>query len=172
MKKILKNNKRTKKYLETLPKIYLVGFWARYGVREYYFANKNDKDGIPLVYHYYDGNGTCDLWELVPITHTTCAGQLAYTPYKELADYIANALNTYEGSELYYMGNKANIRYNAEYNDLIGFVNNEKDGIMFKAKTCKGIVDAFHKTVDEAPGEVKETIIGTYYKELRGKKDE
>lgn len=169
MKKILPNNSKTKKYLETLPKIYLIGCWARYGVREHYYTKKNNKDGIPLVYDYYDGNGTCDLWRLVPITETTCGWQLAYTPYKETAQHIANALNAWSGSELHYKGNRANIKYNAEYNDLIGVLNNKEDGIMFTAKTCHNIVNAFHKAVDEAPGDIRITRFGDTVKEIKEK---
>ena len=41
MKKVLKNSKKTKKYLDSLPKIYLIGYWASAGIQEYYFSNHN-----------------------------------------------------------------------------------------------------------------------------------
>ena len=40
MKQRLKCNKKNDRIVESLPKIYLVGYWARYGVMEYPFANK------------------------------------------------------------------------------------------------------------------------------------
>ena len=171
MKKVLKNTKKTRKYLETLPKIYLVGCWARYGVREYYYTNKNDKNGVPLVYDYYDGNGTCDLWELIPITETTCGAKLAYSQTKETAQGIADALNSVERSNTYYKGNIAKISYNADGNTLMGSIYNHAD-ITFKAKTCNGIVNAFHKAVDDAPGKEYESVVGTTIKTIEDKQDE
>ena len=77
MKKILPSNAKTKKYLDSLPKLYLVAFWAKWGTREYPFSGKYDKDGLtPLVWDYYDFNGERDEYRLVPITHTT-AGAIA-----------------------------------------------------------------------------------------------
>ena len=40
MKKILKNNAKTAAYLNSLPKIYLVGCWARYGVMDFEWTGK------------------------------------------------------------------------------------------------------------------------------------
>ena len=40
----------TKRLLDSLPRIYAVGCWARYGVREYYYSGRSTKDGIPLVW--------------------------------------------------------------------------------------------------------------------------
>lgn len=71
MKKILKNNQKTEKFLNKLPKIYLVVTWAHAGYREYPFSGKHNKEGIPLVYFYDDHNGTSDNYYLIPITDTT-----------------------------------------------------------------------------------------------------
>ena len=171
MKKILKNTKKTKEYLESLPKIYLVGYWARCGVRYYHYTKKTDKYGVPLVYDYYDGNGTCDFWRLVPINETTCGTILAYSSSKETAKEIADALNSVEKSEIFHKGNIAQISYDADANSLVGSVYNHTD-ITFKAKTCNGIVNAFHKAVDEASGEEYESIVGTIIKTIEEKKDE
>lgn len=172
MKKILKNTKKTREYLESLPKMYLIGFWANYGVLETYYSKRQTKDGIPLVYVHYDGNGTCDLWELVPITDSTCGQCIAYTPYKELACHIVASLCSYADSEMYYAGNKASVRYDSGKNELIGVVNTVNNGcLVFRSKTCNGIVNAFHKTVDDAPGEVRE-FLGEKFKTIEEKKDE
>ena len=171
MKTILKNTKKTREYLETLPKMYLIGFWARCGVREHYYTKKTDKYGVPLVYEYYDGNGTCDLWRLVPITETTCGHIFAYSSTKETAKEIADALNSVERSDTYYKGNIAKISYNANDNSLVGNIYNHTD-ITFKAKTCNGIVNAFHKAVDDAPGKEYESVVGTIIKTIEEKKDE
>ena len=55
MKKVLYDTPKTKKYLDSLMKIYMIGIWIGCGVREHYFTGKCDKDGMPLVYDYYDG---------------------------------------------------------------------------------------------------------------------
>ena len=98
MKKVLKNSTKTKKYLEKLPKIYLVACWASYGIREYSFSGKyikeNGKD-IPLVYDYDDHNGTCDNYWLRKITDTTTGSILIWTQNKAAAKTIANAMNVY-----------------------------------------------------------------------------
>jgi hypothetical protein len=71
MRKILKNTPKTKKYLDSLPRVYGLFLWAKWGIVEVPWSRKKtqDKDEIPLVYNYYDANGTCDEYHLVPITH-------------------------------------------------------------------------------------------------------
>jgi hypothetical protein len=66
-KKILKNNKKTKKYIESLPKLYAIFLYAGYGLLEVPWSKKYDKHGWPLVYDYWDCNGCCDEYHLVPI---------------------------------------------------------------------------------------------------------
>lgn len=96
MKKELKNTKKTKKYLESLHKIYLIGCWAHYGVREYPFTGKYSKNGtMPLVYDYDDHNGTCDSWFLRELVNTTTGAYVGFSFSKERAEIIADALNTY-----------------------------------------------------------------------------
>ena len=98
MKKILKNNSKTKEYLNSLPKIYVTARWAKWGVKEYPFSGefKEAKLGnctyfLPLVYDYRDNNGTTDEYHLVPLPKVT-TGQIAdwsFYPFpaQDLADY-------------------------------------------------------------------------------------
>ena len=93
MKTIMQNGAKANKYLERLPKIYLVGCWARWGTRCFYNSMKTDKRGVPLVWEYYDGNGTCDIWRLTPIDLTTSGVVLAWTDCQEHAMEAVKALN-------------------------------------------------------------------------------
>ena len=96
MKKVLKNTAKTKDYLNGLPKIYLVGCWAKYGVREYPFTGKYEvADGIsiPLVYHYNDFNGMCDNYWLCKIDRTTSGMVIMWTQNKAVADKVAELFN-------------------------------------------------------------------------------
>lgn len=100
MKKILKNNLKTQRYLNKLRKVYLIGHWYRYGVREYPFAGKFVQDEvlglIPLVYHYDDRNGTVDNWYLVKLSSVTTGSIISYSFSYENAVYIADRLNRSE----------------------------------------------------------------------------
>lgn len=87
------NNKRTKSMLEKCPKIYLIGYWARFGIMEFHFAGKYTESGVPYVWMYYDGNGTCDEWHRVPLTYTTTGRIYAWTTSLTFAEEIADALN-------------------------------------------------------------------------------
>lgn len=103
LRKVLKNNAQTLKYLNKLQKIYLIGFWANYGVQEYYFTGKYNKDNIPLVYNYYDANGTCDEYLLMPITHTTTGIIYGWTTCEKFAETAANKFRTLlEYDKLFY----------------------------------------------------------------------
>lgn len=99
MKKVLKNNKYTKKYLESLPKMYLVACWAKFGVEEFPFTEKFEKDNnnghlIPLVYQYDDSNGERDCFVLKKITKTTTGSVLLWTQSKSKAERIAELYNS------------------------------------------------------------------------------
>ena len=50
LKKYLECTPENRTYVESLPKIYLIGCWARYGIRECANTLQVDKEGIPLVY--------------------------------------------------------------------------------------------------------------------------
>ena len=96
MKKVLKNTAKTKKYLDSLPKIYMVGLWAKYGVREYPFTEKYFSENgfsIPLVYYYDDCNGTCDNWYLRRIDRVTTGQVLLWTQSKSVASKVAELFN-------------------------------------------------------------------------------
>ena len=97
MRKILKNNKKTKAYLDSLPKIYLVGCWAKYGVQDYPFTGKyeTNKNGIsiPLVYDYDDCNGTCDNYYLRRLDHVTTGQIIMWTQSKNVANKVAELYN-------------------------------------------------------------------------------
>lgn len=95
LKKVLKNNKKTKAYLESLPKLYLVVQWAKYGIAEHYFTGKyTNIDGIsvPLVYDYDDYNGTSDNWYLRRIDHTTTGNIFMWTQSKAVAEKVAELM--------------------------------------------------------------------------------
>ena len=96
MRKIIKYNSRNRKKIDKLPKIYLIGCWARWGAMEFPFA-KFDKDKNPLVYNYNDHNGTADQWELIPLEHTTTGIIYDWTFSKESAEKIAGLLNKRDG---------------------------------------------------------------------------
>ena len=97
MRKVLKNTAKNKVYLDNLPKIYLVGCWARYGIREYPFTGKYEQNeygiSIPIVYDYDDHNGTCDNWYLRRIDHTTTGQILLWTQNKNVASKVAELYN-------------------------------------------------------------------------------
>lgn len=97
MKKVYNNNPKTRKYLDSLPKYYLIARWGAWGVREFPFSGKyyRDYDGvdIPLVYMYNDHNGTCDQYELIRIDYTTTGFIAGWTQLRSLADKIALHFN-------------------------------------------------------------------------------
>lgn len=98
-KKILKNNKQTKEYLESLPRLYAVVEWAKYGILELPWSGKYNKLNIPLVYVYCDNNGECDEYRLMPIVLATSGRIISWYHHKELAERLCRAYeekNEYE----------------------------------------------------------------------------
>ena len=96
MRKCLKNTAKTRAYLDGLPKIYMVGLWAKYGVREYPFTEKYFSENgfsVPLVYHYDDCNGTCDNWYLRRLDHVTSGFVIMWTQNESVARKVAELLN-------------------------------------------------------------------------------
>lgn len=97
MKKILKNTKKTRDYLDSLPRIYMVARWAGYGVTEFPFTGKytKNKEGIdiPLVYNYEDCNGACDIYRLRRIDYTTTGFVFMWTQNKRAAFKIMDLLD-------------------------------------------------------------------------------
>ena len=95
-KKILVNNKENLEFLNSLEKIYMVGYWAHYGTRDFPFIGKfENKSGyyFPIVYRYNDHNGTADQWELVSLRETTTGGIVCWSSSETMAKKIAAALN-------------------------------------------------------------------------------
>ena len=99
LRKILPNNTETKEYLNSLPKIYLIACWAKWGVIDFPFTGKfkNDKfrahKEVPLVYQYDDHNGTDDNYYLRPITYTTTGAIDSWTLDRDEAYRIAEKKN-------------------------------------------------------------------------------
>ena len=96
MKKFLPYTPENTAKVEALPKVYIVAVWAHYGVREYAFTGKFDKNGEPLVYNYDDHNGTHAEWVLTPISYVTTGWIQFWTFSKEVADKCAHALRVAE----------------------------------------------------------------------------
>lgn len=98
MKKVLKNNKKTKQYLDDLPVMYLVSGFTFYHATEYPFSGKYVIDpysgkSIPLVWVYDDHNGTTDNFYLKPITYTTMGNIIVWTESAYIAKKIAGLFN-------------------------------------------------------------------------------
>ena len=97
IKKVLPNDIKTAKYLNNLPRLYVVAYWAKWGVIDCAFSGKFEKDDfgnlIPLVYVYDDHNGTEDNYYLRKITHTTTGWIITWTHHLANAIRIADALN-------------------------------------------------------------------------------
>lgn len=94
MRRVLKNTPKTKKYLDSLPKIYGIFLWAKWAIMELPWTGKYDKKtGEPLVYIYYDANGACDEYHLVPIHYASSGRLWNWYGIKDEAKEIQNKLN-------------------------------------------------------------------------------
>lgn len=93
MKKILENNARTKKYLDSLPKLYGIFLWAKWGILELPWTGKYNKDGIPLVYIYHDFNGEYDNYYLDNIRQASSGGFWGWYEDKAVAQDVQAKLN-------------------------------------------------------------------------------
>ena len=93
LKKHIECTSENKAYIESLPKIYLIGCWARYGIRECANTLQVDKEGIPLVYNYNDHNGCYEEYELVPIHRVTTGQVYAWSTSEKAARHIADLMN-------------------------------------------------------------------------------
>lgn len=93
MRKILKNTPKTKTYLDSLPKIYCVFLWAKWGIMELPWSGKYDKYGMPLVYVYYDANGCCDEYHLMPARLVSSGGFWDWYESKDNAEFVREKLN-------------------------------------------------------------------------------
>jgi hypothetical protein len=95
IRKILKNTPKTKAYLDSLPKVYGIFLWAKWGILELPWSGKYTKGDIavPLVYHYYDANGTCDEYHLVPITSCSSGAFWDWYEFENNAKEVQEKLN-------------------------------------------------------------------------------
>ena len=97
LKKRLECTPENDKYVQTLPRIYLIGYWARFGIMECANTLQVDKDGVPLVYEFNDHNGAYEEYELLPIYRVTTGLVYAWSTSKKSAQYIADLMNTAKG---------------------------------------------------------------------------
>lgn len=94
MRRVLKNTKKTKEYLESLHKVYGLFLWAKWGILELPWTGKYDKKtGEPLVYIYYDANGACDVYHLAPISDASSGRLWNWYGFKDEAKEMQNKLN-------------------------------------------------------------------------------
>ena len=94
MRKILKNTPKTKIYLDSLPKIYGIFLWAKWAMLKLPWSGKYDKKtGEPLVYIYYDANGACDEYHLVPIHYASSGAFWDWYEFKNNAEEVQEKLN-------------------------------------------------------------------------------
>lgn len=94
---ILKNSKKTKKYLDSLSRIYLIVRYAGIAILEFPFAEEYALAGerekehcnvVPLVYDHEDCNGTCDVYVLRKITDTTTGWIIDWCYTREEAEEL------------------------------------------------------------------------------------
>lgn len=102
MRKILKNTDKTNAYLNSLPKVYGIFLWAKWGILELPWTGKYDKDGFPLVYIYYDCNGSRDDYFLGAIHLASSGGFYNWYTDKAAAEKVQSMLNK-DGLEIYDM---------------------------------------------------------------------
>ena len=95
MKKVLDSSTETRDFLASLPTIYLVGVWARAGIRPYPFSGvfKDGDTNEPLVYDYDDHNGTSDAYYLRPLSFVTTGQILGWSSDKATAQRMADDYN-------------------------------------------------------------------------------
>jgi hypothetical protein len=93
LRKTLKNTPKTRAYLDSLPKIYGIFLWAKWGILELRWSGKCDKNGMPLAYDYYDANGICDEYHLRPIDRCSSGSFLGWYNNWDKAKLVQKALN-------------------------------------------------------------------------------
>lgn len=100
LKAHLEYNDKNNKYIQSLRKVYLVGYWASYGVLEFPYSGKMVEDDLfgmaPLVYDFDDHNGTYGEYVLRKINEVTSGGTITYCFNKEIAEMLVDKLNMLE----------------------------------------------------------------------------
>ena len=99
LRSVRENCGKMAQFLDKLPKMYMVGCWARYGVMDFPWSGKWEKNPHtghmePLVWYYNDHNGTADNWYLIPLRGVTTGQIIMWTEDFNAAKRIADALNT------------------------------------------------------------------------------
>lgn len=97
MRKHLPYNRKNFEKIESLPKIYLVACWARWGIMPLPFSGKYiydewSKEMVPLVYQCDDHNGEYAEFVLRKITHITTGQIMCWCENEARARHIADAL--------------------------------------------------------------------------------
>lgn len=123
MKKILKNTTKTKDYLASLSKIYAVFLWAKWAVVEVPWSGEYDKTGMPLVYTYYDCNGCCDEYRLVPINHVSSGVFYGWFFDKAAAENSTVFLNEEDTSVRKSIKREKELDRSYDYAESCGFAN-------------------------------------------------
>lgn len=136
MKKILENNEETKAYLDSLPKCYAIFLWASYGILEVPWSKEVNSEGLPLVYNYYDGNGCCDEFHLMPINRISAGGFQGWYTNRESAEIIQNHLNEKFIDTNYSRITSMSIEALAEWINAFGYHDNSPWIKWFDQKYC------------------------------------
>ena len=98
LRKKLPNCEKTRDFLNSLPRVYLVATWAHTWYWEFPFAGEYQFDkyaqcDVPMVYQYDDFNGTEDNYWLRKITYTTTGFIVGWTFDKAEAQRMADEEN-------------------------------------------------------------------------------
>ena len=96
MKRVLEYSKKTKKFVDGLPKMYAVCYWAKVGVSSFPFSGKYEEHNgisIPLVYQFDDNNGEYAAYYLRRIDHTTSGAVFFWTQFEHIAKRFAEWSN-------------------------------------------------------------------------------
>lgn len=97
MRKVLYNSPFTRRRLEKMRKVYLIGCWAHCGIREYPWSGKFEENPHthelePLVWEYVDLNGALDEFHLMRLSSTTTGTYYGFSFSKARAELMAKAL--------------------------------------------------------------------------------
>ena len=91
-KTVIQCSEKASDYINNLPKIYLIGCWARCGIMECYWSGQCAEDGEPFVWEYYDGNGTCSEFHKMRISHITTGSVFGWNTDKAVAEKVAERI--------------------------------------------------------------------------------
>ena len=92
LKSVLESNNKNDKFIKSLPKIYGIFCWNRYGFWDFPFSGQF-QDNMPLVYDFDDGNGCYEHYVLRKLNEVTTGSYLTFTFDEETARRIADTFN-------------------------------------------------------------------------------